>query len=230
MSHKMPADRPAADVYGSTTAPQAGADVRALLSHAREGDRASIGELLQQYRNYLMLLATTQVEKRLQPRVSPSDIVQETMLKAHRHFAQFNGHSERELLAWLRQILVTNLARFVEQHMLAARRDIRREISIDRFGAALDESATQFTSFLHADGTTPSVEAMHREEAVVLADRLAHLPPQYSEVLILRNIQGLSFEEVADRMERSLGATRMLWLRGIEKLRAVYRRAEQHDP
>src|SRR6188768_1962245 len=71
-----------------------------ILEDARQGDRQRIGELLSQYRNYLLLLATTQIESRLQPRVSPSDIVQETMLKAHRHFAQFRGQSEKELLAW----------------------------------------------------------------------------------------------------------------------------------
>jgi RNA polymerase sigma-70 factor (ECF subfamily) len=184
--------------------------------------------LLQQYRNYLMLLATTQIEKRLQPRVSPSDIVQETMLKAHRHFGQFQGESERELLAWLRQILVTNLAKFVERHMLAARRDVRRETPLDRFGAGLDRSTTRLAALLRSDGKSPSVAAQQREEAVVLANRLAELPNQYREVLVLRHIEGLPFEEVAARLHRSLGATRMLWLRAIERLREVYRRAEQY--
>jgi RNA polymerase sigma-70 factor (ECF subfamily) len=62
-----------------------------------------------------------------------------------------------------------------------------------------------------------------REEAVVLADRLAHLSDDYREVLVLRNLQGLPFEEVASRIGRSVGATRMLWLRAIEKLRTIYR-------
>jgi RNA polymerase sigma-70 factor (ECF subfamily) len=207
--------------------PQGAFDLERFLSGARAGNRQSIGDLLQHYRNYLMLLATTQIGRRLQPRVSPSDIVQETMLRAHRHFAQFNGRTERELMGWLRQILVTNLARFVEQHMLAAKRDVRKEVSLEHFGSALDNSATRFQAVLSAGGETPSVDAQHREEAVVLANRLAQLPPHYREVLVLRNIQGLSFEEAATRLDRSLGATRMLWLRAIEKLRAVYHRAEQ---
>jgi RNA polymerase sigma-70 factor (ECF subfamily) len=217
--------RPPVDLDTPTTASDCQLNIAALLREARGGNRHHIGDLLQHYRNYLMLLATTQVERRLQPRVSPSDIVQETMLKAHRHFAQFHGHSERELLAWLRQILISNLATFVEQHMLAARRDVRREISIERFSAFLDQSTAQFAAVLRASDETPSVQAQHREEAVVLADRLAELPSQYREVLILRNIQGLTFEEAASRLDRSLGATRMLWLRAIEKLRVVYRKA-----
>jgi RNA polymerase sigma-70 factor (ECF subfamily) len=171
-------------------------------------------------------LATTQIENRLQPRVSPSDVVQETMLRAHQHFAQFRGKSEAELLGWLRQILVNNLAKFVEQHVLAARRDVRREVSIERLGAALEQSTIQLAALLPAAGKSPSMAVQQREEAVVLADRLAQLPKSYREVLVLRNLQSLPFEEVAERIDRSVGATRMLWLRAIEKLRAVYAKEE----
>lgn len=200
--------------------------VPSLISDARRGNTSSIGVLLQQYRNYLLVLATTQIENRLQPRVSPSDVVQETMLKAHQHFDQFRGRSEAELLGWLRQILVNNLAKFVEQHVLAARRDVRREVSIERLGAALEQSTIQLAALLPAAGNSPSMAVQQREEAVVLADRLAQLPKSYREVLVLRNLQSLPFEQVAERIDRSIGATRMLWLRAIEKLRAVYAREE----
>jgi RNA polymerase sigma-70 factor, ECF subfamily len=46
---------------------------------------------------------------------------------------------------------------------------------------------------------------------------------------VLRNLQGLPFEEISQRINRSVGATRMLWLRAIDKLRAVYRREEQSE-
>jgi RNA polymerase sigma-70 factor (ECF subfamily) len=209
--------------------PSRGLDIAALLNGAREGDAASIGQLLQQYRNYLMLLATTQIERRLQPRVSPSDIVQEAMLRAHRHFAQFRGHNEKELLAWLRQILITNLARFVERHVHAAKRDIRREVSLDRAGRAIDRSTSQFHHFLSGGGQTPSAILQEREEAVMLADRLAQLPPHYRDVLILRNIRGLSFDELAAEIQRAPGAARALWLRAIKRLRSIYRKEKSQD-
>jgi RNA polymerase sigma-70 factor, ECF subfamily len=204
-------------------------NVPSMISRARHGDKSTVGALLQLYRNYLLVLAATQLENRIQPRVSPSDVVQETMLRAHKNFAQFRGTTEQELLAWLRQILVNNLAKFVEQHMLAARRDVRREVSIERLGAALEQSTVQLAALLPTDSKSPSMAVQDREEAVVLADRLAQLPTSYREVLVLRNLQGLPFEEVATRIGRSVGATRMLWLRAIEKLRAVYRIEEQHE-
>lgn len=194
----------------------------ALLSRARRGHGSSIGVLLQLYRNYLLVLAATQIEKRLRSRLSPSDVVQETMLRAHQNFAQFRGATEAELVAWLRQILVNNLAKFVEQHVLAARRDVRREVSIERLGKSLEQSTVQLAALLPDEMKSPSMAAEQREDAVLLADRLAALPEDYREVLVLRNLQGLPFEEVAQRLERSTSAARMLWLRAIEKLRAVY--------
>jgi len=201
----------------------------ALIGRARLGSKSSLGSLLQQYRNYLVVLASMQIDKRLQPRVSPSDVVQETMLRAHKNFGQFRGTTEPELLAWLRQILVNNLAKFVEQHMLAARRDVRREVSIERIGAALEHSTIQLAQLVPAANKSPSMAVQQREEAVVLADRLAQLSEDYREVLVLRNLQGLPFEEVARRIDRSVGATRMLWLRAIEKLRSVYRKNESSE-
>ena len=200
-----------------------------LIDRARRGSQSSLGSLLQQYRNYLVVLASMQIEKRLQPRVSPSDVVQETMLRAHKNFGQFRGTTEPELLGWLRQILVNNLAKFVEQHMLAARRDVRREVSIEKIGAALEHSTIQLAHLVPAAMKSPSMAVQQREEAVVLADRLAQLPEDYREVLFLRNLQGLPFEDVAQRIDRSVGATRMLWLRAIEKLRSVYRKDEPSE-
>ena len=71
-------------------------------------------------------------------------------------------------------------------------------------------------------GPSPSEPLQKRERAVALADQLARLPSQYRDVIVLRNLQGLSFEEVADRMDRKPGAVRMLWLRAIEKFKQIY--------
>jgi RNA polymerase sigma-70 factor (ECF subfamily) len=219
-----PIDAQAVDARDLAFADESEPPVLHLIDKAREGSRASLGELLQQYRNYLTILASTQIDKRLLPRVSPSDVVQETMLRAQKNFLQFRGESEQELLAWLRQILVNNLATFVEQHMIAARRDLRKEVSMDQIGAALEKSNVHLAALLADRGNTPSVVVQRREDAVVLADRLAQLSPDYREVLMLRNLQQLSFEEIAQRLGRSVGATRMLWLRAIDKLRSLYER------
>ncbi len=99
-----------------------------LIGKAREGDPESLGTLLEWYCHYLQILASTQLDHRLRRRVSPSDLVQETLLAAHRDFAHFRGNSQAELLGWLRQILIHRLHHLVDEHIKAGKRDIRREI------------------------------------------------------------------------------------------------------
>lgn len=192
-----------------------------LISLARQGADDRLGQLLDVYRNYLHLLAKTQIDEKLRARISPSDLVQETMLGACRDFSQFRGDDERQLLAWLRQILINRLHVIVQQNVLAQKRDVRRELSIDQIGAALSRSSANLNAgnFLADLAPSPSGLAMQRESAVVLANHLARMPDEYREVIELRNLQGFSFDEVADRMGRTAGATRMLWMRAIRRLR-----------
>jgi RNA polymerase sigma-70 factor, ECF subfamily len=154
--------------------------------------------------------------------MNPSDLVQETMLAAHGDFGKFRGSSERELLAWLRQILINCLHHAIETHLKAKMRDVRRETSVEQVSAALDRSVVSLAQVLADQGPSPSAPMRQRERAVAFADQLAKLRPQYRDVIVLRNLQGLSFEEVADRMDRKSGTVRMLWLRAIEKLKQVY--------
>jgi RNA polymerase sigma-70 factor (ECF subfamily) len=206
--------------------PEARSRPAQLLTEARTGNAECLGRLLEYYANYLKLLATTQIDDKLRGRCSPSDIVQETFYEAHRDFGQFRGGSEGEFLAWLRKILLNNLARAVEMHVLAGKRDVRREVSLNSLKAAFDRSAARLEEGLIDRGKSPSSNAHRSEHAVLLADRLAELPPDYREVLVLRHFQDLPFEEVGRRMARSSGAVRMLWLRAIGRLRELLETGE----
>jgi RNA polymerase sigma-70 factor, ECF subfamily len=206
--------------------PASGDGVRNLLSSARRGDEQQLGRLLQLYRNYLTILATAQLDARLRRRVSPSDLVQETMLGAYRDFRKFRGGSERELLAWLRQILIHCLHHAYETHIQAGRRDLRREVSLEEVDKSFDRSAARLAHVVADQGQSPSTPLHHRERAVEIADQLARLRPDYRDVIVLRNLQGLSFDEVAEHMDRKPGAVRMLWLRAIDKFRQLYKASE----
>jgi RNA polymerase sigma-70 factor, ECF subfamily len=199
-----------------------GSTVMGLLKRARQGGTEPLGQLLQLYRNYLTILAATQLDRRLRQRMNSSDLVQEAMLAAHCDFVKFRGTTEREFLAWLRQILINCLHHAVDTHVRAKMRDVRREISVEQASAALDRSVCNFAQVLADRGPSPSAPMQQRERAIAFADQLAKLRPQYRDVIVLRNLQGLSFEEVADRMNRKPSTVRMLWLRAIEKLKQVY--------
>ena len=171
-----------------------------LFSAARDGEREALGLLLEVYRNYLRLLARAQIDLHLQAKVNPSDIVQETFLEAFRDFGQFGGHTEAEFLAWLRQILVNNLARLVERHVLTKKRDVRREVSLEHLAVSVERSSTRLEATLAAATSSPSEGAQRHEHAAMLADQLAMLPEHYRNVLVLRHLENLSFEEIGVQM------------------------------
>src|SRR5438105_5363593 len=102
-------------------------DATQLVCFARDGDGEALGQLLARYGNYLSLLARVQVGRRLQGKVDPADLVQETFLEAHRHFAGFRGQSEPEVAAWLRQILAGVLGNQLRRYIGTQGRDIRLE-------------------------------------------------------------------------------------------------------
>ena len=190
-----------------------------LLGQAQAGSGESLGRLLQLYANYLKLLVLAQLENNLRARVSPSDVVQETFFEAHRDFLQFRGQTTAEFAAWLRRILVNNLSRVVEQHILAEKRDVRREVSLERLATALEQSTARLEAVLPDPGSSPSAGAHRRELEIMLADQLAELPIDYRDVIVMRHIESLPFDEIGRRMDRSSGAVRMLWLRAVKMLR-----------
>ena len=193
-----------------------GEEVRRLLSRARQGDHSSLGRLLELYRDYLGLLARMQINRKLQGKISPSDLVQETFLNAKRGFTQFRGISEGELVAWLRKILATELAQQVRR-FTAQGRDVKLEQSLD---TELSRSSQALVSGLKARQSSPSEQAVRREQAVLLANALSRLSESYQEVILLRHVEGLPFDEVAERMQRSVDSVKNLWTRSVIKLRA----------
>lgn len=201
-------------------------EIRTLIVAAKRGEQSSLGELLSFYYEFLLILASVHFPPQLRPRTSPADVVQETLLRAIMHFGQFQGTNEQQLKAWLRKILSNVLATLIEHHVLAARRDRRREVSIQRCELNPEHTRRPLTDMLPSAGVSPELALQRDEDCLLLAMRLSQLTAVYRQVLILRNFQELSFEEVAKSLNRSVGATRMLWVRAIEKLRSVYQTEE----
>jgi RNA polymerase sigma-70 factor (ECF subfamily) len=189
-----------------------------LLHAARGGDIAALGQLLELHRRYLTLLARLQIYQRLQGKADPADLVQETFLEAHRNFPKFRGTTRAEFVCWLRQILAGNLAELVRRYLGTRGRDVRLERAIED---DLDRSSVLLDHGLIAPQSSPSQQAARREQAVLLADALDQLPEHYREVLVLRHLEGLTFPEVARRMQRSVDSVEKLWMRALIQLRTI---------
>jgi RNA polymerase sigma-70 factor (ECF subfamily) len=173
------------------------------------------GELpaLEVYRDYLRLLARTQLDSRLGAQVDPSDVVQQTLIKAHEKRDQFRGTTGAEQAAWLRAILANNITEAARKY---GREPGGRGRSLE---AALEESSVRLEAFLAADQSSPSQRAMHAERLALLAAALACLPEDQRVALELQHFQGLAVAEVAERMGRSLASVTNLLYRGTKALR-----------
>jgi RNA polymerase sigma-70 factor (ECF subfamily) len=193
-----------------------------LLAQARAGDAAALGQLFELYRNYLRLIARSMLDSTLRLQLDASDLVQETFLKAHRKFADFVGRNEPELIAWLRQILVHTLADQARYHRRRSR-SVHRQVSLEE---RLDKARGATQQALADSVPTASSLAVRRERAVLLADALEQLPPDYRQVFVLRNIEHIPFPEIAARMNRSPGAARVLWTRAMKRLGQLL---EEHE-
>jgi RNA polymerase sigma-70 factor, ECF subfamily len=189
-----------------------------LMDAGRRGDSAALGQLLGRYQPWLLVLARLEMGKRLQAKFDAADVVQQALLEACRGFPQFRGLTEAELMAWLRQILGHALGHEIRRYQGTQRRDLGREVSLEE---SLADSSQRLGNLLTASGSSPSQHLARQEQEGILAVVLARLPDDYREVIVLRNLEGLSHEEVAQRMKRSLGAVRMLWVRALACLRQI---------
>jgi RNA polymerase sigma-70 factor (ECF subfamily) len=193
-------------------------DVSRLIAAARSADAEALDLLLGAFRNYLKVLAQTGLHAALRSKADPSDIAQETMLRAAQHFEQFRGVTEAELAGWLRQIQARYMANLARHYEATDARRVDRERSLEDLLAA---SSAALGRLIAGSAGSPSRAAQRREMRLILADALAELSEDYREVIVLHNLEELDWLEVARRMDRTPAAARMLWARALKQLRPL---------
>lgn len=187
----------------------------ALLARALQEDKEALGMLLEAHRSYLRLLALRELDPVVSSRLSVSDIVQQTFLEVHRDLRDFRGTSSPQFLSWLRQILLHNVAQATQTHVVARKRTVRRESSIDQSRAGVQPMRENLIS----QQSSPSSRAMRGEAAVRLARAMDRLPPDQCEAIRLRYLEGWSLATIANQMQRSEVAAAGLLKRGLRGLR-----------
>jgi RNA polymerase sigma-70 factor, ECF subfamily len=176
------------------------------------------GADLERHRDYLHVLARLQLGTALRSRLDPSDLVQQTLLKAHQALGQLRGGSPEELTAWLRRIFARTLANAVRDH-----RRGRRDVALER---SVEESSTRLEAWLAAEQSSPSQRAERNEQMMLLVKGLAELPEAQREALLLKHCQGWSLAEIGRHLDRSPTAVASLLQRGLRQLRAHLRARE----
>ncbi len=184
------------------------------LHAARAGSHDALGHALEACRVYLLMVAEREMDPALRGKGGASDLVQETFLEAQRAFPRFLGDSEEELLAWLRRLLLNNVTDFRRRYRDTDKRNAEREVGLQG-----DTSSRDWAAFLADDvGGTPSGELAQQEDLALLQQAMAALPDDYRQVLQLRYLENLPFEEIGSRMGRTSMATRKLFGRAVERL------------
>ncbi|MFL5330071.1 MAG: sigma-70 family RNA polymerase sigma factor [Gemmataceae bacterium] len=169
------------------------------LEAARGGSNPALGAMLDSCRAYIAAIAGREVPVRLQGRVSPSSLVQETYLRACRKFPQFRGDSERQLMEWLRTILLRCLINLLRK-------------------PEFRQSMSGLPAELAAVVRSPNEAAGGTERDRKLTSALDDLPTRYRLAIELRHFDELTFEEIGHVLGTSSEAARKHWARGLAKL------------
>ena len=170
------------------------------------------------HRSYLRLLARIQLDPRLQGKIDPSDIVQQTMLEAVASKEQFRGQTEGEYQAWLRRILARNLADVVRAFRRGCR-DLNRERAL---ADALDRSSLRLEAWLADPGPSPSEQALRHERALRLANALEQLPDRQREALVCKYWHAWTVAQIGQHLDCSVEAVAGLLKRGLQTLRESF--------
>lgn len=172
---------------------------------------------LEQWRPYLRTLARMQIESKFHAKIDPSDIVQQTMIEAHRAMKQFRGESEQELGGWLRRIMARNLADEIRKF-----RRVKRDAGLEQsLQAAFDDSSMCLERYLAGDHSSPEQRAIRNEQLLRLATAVESLPDDQRMTVTLHHLQGMSAAEIARQMGKTEVSVAGLLRRGLKRLREL---------
>lgn len=184
-----------------------------LLDAARAGSREALGELLQRCRGSLRALAARSLSPQVRAKEDASDIFQQTSLDAQQDFDRFAGETPEEFVAWLRQILLHNLANTHRRYQQTAKRDV----GCEAFAPPADRACWPVSAVCR--DPSPSTCAMADESHEQVYRAFLRIAEDYRRVIVLHNRDGLAFAEIGAAMGRSEAAVRKLWTRAIKRFR-----------
>ena len=187
--------------------------ISGLLGDAVKGCKASQSVVFSHFQHYFRIVAEQTLDQNLRSRVSPSDVIQQSYLKATTQMHQFAGATEKEVRAWLQAIVVNEARQYRREH-LRGTRDVRREVS-----PIVNEDSRNKGLEFASNSITPQSRAIAIEELARLKSNLAELPEDYRKVIQLRSLERKSFQDIGEIMNRSEAAVSKLWYRAVLALK-----------
>lgn len=191
-------------------------DTGELLVRAGRGDRGARSELLDRHRERLRRMVMVRLDRRLLPRLDPSDVVQEALAEADQKLSDYLRKRPVPFYPFLRRLAWEHLVRLHEQHVKARRRSVLREACA--ISHLSDESTAQLVEKLAQSSLAPEHRLLDAELKSRMMAGLAQLPDNDRELLVLRYLEHLSNREIAEILELTEGAVRTRHTRALAKL------------
>jgi RNA polymerase sigma-70 factor (ECF subfamily) len=193
-------------------------DTARLVQRAADGDQGAWDALMTPHRDRLRRMVSLRLDQRLQGRIDPSDVIQESALDAARRLTEYAKNPTMPFFLWLRYLTAQRLMEQHRRHLGAKARDARREISLYR-GACPEATSATLAMHLLGKTSTPSQAAIRIEERIRLQQALDILEPIDREVLALRHFEQLSNAETAAVLGLEASATSKRYKRAVVHLR-----------
>jgi RNA polymerase sigma-70 factor (ECF subfamily) len=187
-------------------------ETQRLLAAARTGDRQAFDRLFGRHRSALREVMEIRIDPRLRARLDSSDVVQETHLEAFRRLADFLERRPMPFHLWLRKTAQERLYLLQRRHLHAARRATEREVPLP------DRSSLVLADRLLASGSAPSEHLSRQERAQRLRQALDQLADMDREILLMRNFENLSYQEISQLLEIDPAAARKRHGRALLRL------------
>ena len=187
-----------------------------LLDLVREGDESAAGQLLQRHREALRRMVDMRLDQHIRQRVDASDVVQEAMIEANRRLPKYLDNPAMPFHLWLRQIATDRLIDAHRRHRVSRKRSVDLE-QAPVVAANLDHSTIHFD--LSDKELTPAAAALHHELQRRFEEAIEEMEPQDQEIIVMRNFEKLSNQEVAQTLGLTEPAASMRYLRAMRRLR-----------
>lgn len=189
-----------------------------LVAGAKSGDRAALEQLYQIYSDRVLRIVRIRMGNELRSKMQSMDLVQDALFSAFSSIESFTYKNEGDFLRWISSITENKIRDNVDK-LHATKRDIRKEVPLSNRNPLVDSFVATHEPI---DNTTPSIIVSRHEELDKLEKAMQNLKPEYRNVLLLIKIEGLSYKEAAEKLNKSPDAVRMLLSRALAALTAIF--------
>lgn len=195
-----------------------------LLDRLNDGDTSVLAELFELYRSRLKLMVRMRMDRRITGRLSPSDVLQETMMEATRRIDAYLENPNMPFHLWLRFLTGQQLLTAHRRHLGTQRRDAAQEINI--YAGSPQATSEYMAAQLIGHLTSPSQVAVREEVREMLQVALNQMDPIDREILTLRHFEDLSNNEVAQLLNLKKSAASNRYVRALQRLRGAMAKLE----